>query len=407
MIRSNNFALEGEKVVKYWHSAPIIRAFSFSKLFICRKDGQNRTRNKADKFIRMSRLLLDKAMFHITKGKIAKLPYPPRHISIMITGACTNQCVFCCHHSGDSRKDPVSRHLYNLRFSISYDDFCRIVNMAYDARVPHVHVVATGEPFLHKDIIKMIDYVIEKYGEVSFQSNFDKNLFEKNNYVNTIADRADYITYITTDILSSDPRKHEEIKKGSKYENILEIMQKINKKANILFDTHLILTKYNYHGMDKLVEDLYSRGINFRLSIVNLAPHCFNDFTSIDAVYESGNIEMKKELDNVKHICKKLGVQVQIPAPYDKRKSKCGVFWSRLQTIPSWDIPREKWIGNVIQGDCNAVVKGKMRSFGNLFDYDNLFHLWNNEVLVNIRKDLIHNKYPDKECIHCQNCLVL
>lgn len=363
-------------------------------------------KNGIKKFIERPRLLMDEMMYYITNGKIAKLPYPPRHVSIMIAGACTNQCVFCCHHSIDSKNDPVSKHLYKLKFSMSYGDFCRIVDMAYAARVPHVHVVATGEPFLHKDIMKMIDYVIEKYGEVSFQSNFNKMIFEKNNYVDAIVERANYITGITTDILSSDPKKHEEIKKGSKYEDLLEIMQKINEKTDILFDVHLVLTKYNYKNMDKLVEDLHSRGINFRFSIVNLYPYNFNKFTSIDIVYKSNDVEIKKELDKVKNICKKLGVRVSIPEPFDTPKSKCTVFWSRLQTIPSWDIPKEKWIGNVIQGDCNAVVKGRMRSFGNLFDYDDLFDLWNNETLVKIRKDLIHNKYPDEECKNCQNYLL-
>jgi len=278
--------------------------------------------------------------------------------------------------------------------------------MAYKARVPHVHIVATGEPFLHKDIMKMIDYVIEKYGEVSFQSNFNKNIFEKNNYAKAIVDRADYITRITTDILSPDPKKHQEIKIGSEYEYLLGIMQKIGAKTGILFDVHLILTKHNYQNMDKLVEDLYNRGINFKFSIVNLSPHNFNDFTSLNAVYESNDAEIKKELVKVKLICQKLGVPALIPEPFDRPTSKCSVFWSRLQTIPSWDIPKEKWIGNVIQGDCNAVVKGKMRSLGNIFDYDNLFDLWNNEILVKIRRDLIHNKYPDKECQNCQNYLV-
>jgi hypothetical protein len=108
----------------------------------------------------------------------------------------------------------------------------------------------------------------------------------------------------------------------------------------------------------------------------------------------------------VKHICQKLGVPVSIPEPFDKPTSKCDVFWNRLQAIPSWDIPKEKWIGNMIPGDCNAVVKGKMRSLGNIFDYDNLFDLWNNKILVKIRRDIICNKYPDKECQNCQKYLV-
>ena len=155
--------------------------------------------------------------------------------------------------------------------------------------------------------------------------------------------------------------------------------------------------------MGKLAEDLHKRGINFKLSIVNLHPHNFNEFTSPDSVYKSSDTEITKELNKLKMTCKKLGVSVSIPEPFDSPRSKCTVFWSRLQTIPSWDIPRERWIGNVVQGDCNAVVKGDMRSFGNIFDYDNLFDLWNNEALVKIRRDLINNKYPDRECRSCQN----
>ena len=360
---------------------------------------------KFKKPFRALRLLMDNVIYRLTRGKVTKLLYPPRHISIMITGACTNQCVFCCHHSVDSKNHPVTRHLYNLKFSISYEDFCKTVDMAYDARVPHVHIVATGEPFLHKDVIKMIDYVIAKYGEVSFQSNFNREVFDKNDYINAIIDRAKYITYITTDVLSSDAKKHEEIKKGSKYEDVLGIMQEISNQAKILFDVHLVLTKHNYQDMDKLVEDLYSRGINFRLSIVNLHPHDFNEFTSTDAVYMSNNVDIKKELDKVQDVGNRLGVQVSIPEPFDVQTSKCQSFWTRLQTIPSWDIPEEKWIGNVIQGDCNAVVKGAMRSFGNIFDYDDLFDLWNNDILVQIRQDLINNIYPDDECKNCQNYL--
>jgi len=99
----------------------------------------------------------------------------------MITGACTNRCVFCYHHSIDAKNDPRSKHLYELRFSLSYEDFCKIVDMAYDARVPHIHIVGNWRTFFYImiDILKMIDYVIEKYGKVSFQTNFNKKLFEK------------------------------------------------------------------------------------------------------------------------------------------------------------------------------------------------------------------------------------
>ena len=49
-------------------------------------------------------------------------------------------------------------------------DFRRLVDLCYRARVPKVHICATGEPFLHHDILAMIDYVAARYGRASVQT---------------------------------------------------------------------------------------------------------------------------------------------------------------------------------------------------------------------------------------------
>jgi ubiquinone/menaquinone biosynthesis C-methylase UbiE len=46
MLVDNNFVIEKEKIVNYWHSNVLIRVFSFAKLFICVKGDNEYTTNR-------------------------------------------------------------------------------------------------------------------------------------------------------------------------------------------------------------------------------------------------------------------------------------------------------------------------------------------------------------------------
>jgi MoaA/NifB/PqqE/SkfB family radical SAM enzyme len=344
---------------------------------------------------------LDKKRFRREFFKKAVLSYPPRSVTIAISSACSNRCVFCAYHSDDAR-DGAS-NVYDLKYRISLEDFKRMIDMCYEGRVPKVHTCATGEPFFHPDIIQMIDYSIEVYGFVSLQTNFFRPLFEKRSYLDEIIQRADSISYITTDILSGDPQVHEALKKGSSYEDVLSSMEYINKHSDIHFEVHYIITKHNHEHIDSLINDLSSRKINCHVAIVNLHPHYFNDFTSVDSLYTSKDMEITATLQRAKELGKQRGIRVSTPLPADSGKSICGSFWSRFQIWPVKGIDEERYGENVIVGGCNAVVRGNLKSLGYIFDYNNIMDLWNNDKFVKIRKGLLAGVYPDKECRFCQN----
>lgn len=336
-------------------------------------------------------------------GKKVVLDYPPLYVTISVGGYCMNQCEFCCSHSVDSKNNPKSWHQYNIPYQMGYDDFCKIVDMCHYSGVPHVHIVAMGEPFLHRDILRMMDYLSSKYGELSIQTNFNKKLFERRNLIDEIVSRADKISSITTDLFS--PNIHNKIKIGSNYSDVVDIMEKISKRANIFFRVHLVLTKITYKNMGDTMLELHKRGIRFQYNVVNLHPHNFNDFTSPKNCYYSNDRDITFELKKIKALGEKLGIRVNTPKPFDQMwkeyKGMCLNFWSRFQVLSSKYLPKDKWIGNVIPSQCNAVVMGKLYSLGNLFDYDNLMEFWNNEKLVKIRSDMINGKYPDPACRTC------
>ncbi len=343
----------------------------------------------------------DKIHFQREFYKKAVLSYPPRSVTIGISSACSFRCVFCAYHSNDAKNG--ASNVYGLPFRLSLDDFRRIVEMCYAGRVPKVHICATGEPFLHPNILEIIDYTIEVYGTTSIQTDFFRPTFEKHDYLDEIIQRQDFISYITTDVLSGDPEVHEKLKKGSRYEDVLFSMEYINKYSNIHFEVHYIITKHNYQHIDKLINDLSRRRINCHIAIVNLHPYGFNDFTSPRSLYTSKDVHITNALQKAKELGKERGIPVSTPLPADAGPGICGSFWTRFQTWPVKGIDRERYGENVIVGGCNAVVIGNLKSLGYLFDYDNIMELWNNEHFVTIRESLLRGVYPDKACQSCQN----
>ncbi len=355
------------------------------------------------RLLRRLRYNKNKVLRRLLTGRIARLPFPPTNVTLLVETKCTNRCIFCCHHSADARHNLPD--IYKMRHSMSLLRFKSLVDKIYDSGVPKVHICGTGEPFANKNILGMIDYVIERYGSVSFQTNLNKQLLTP--HLEFILERAEWIEYITTDIHSSDPVDFAKIKNGSQYQDILEILSFItdNAKTKIPFNISYIMTKQNYHGIDKLIDDLQARQIEFKLMLNNLHPYEINTFTSKENVYRPEDNEITKELERIREYAIKKQATVKLPEPAkQKADAFCKSFWSRVQIpLPRNDMPEEEAKGNAMLGACAAHVAGNLKSIGNIDDYSTFMEFWNNPKLVDIRNDLINGIYPDQACETCQN----
>ena len=69
----------------------------------------------------------------------------PDSVTIGVTSACNGKCLFCAYHGEDAENNSK---VYNLPFSLSFQDFKRIVDMAYEGGVPHVHIRANHSAIL-------------------------------------------------------------------------------------------------------------------------------------------------------------------------------------------------------------------------------------------------------------------
>ncbi len=333
-------------------------------------------------------------------GKKSILNYPPLYVTVGITGYCAFKCKFCVSHAVEAK----GNHQYKVPFNMSFEEFKTIVDLLYEAKVPHVHIAGLGEPLLNNFFFKMFDYVTDKYFYSSLQTDFIKSMFERKQIIEKIIERKEKIKYITTDLF---PRSiHNSIKIGSDYDFVVSSIEKISKaNSKIKFHIHQILTKQTYKNMDTTIKEFYDKGINFVYDVVNLHALDFNDFTNPQNAYYSTDKEISEELLKIKELGDKLNIEVNIPKPWDKyaeeNNGKCLNMWSRFQIMPSKKLSTEKWKGNAITSQCIAETMGDFYTIGNIFEHDTFMNFWNNDKIVKIRENMINGIYPDEMCKKC------
>jgi MoaA/NifB/PqqE/SkfB family radical SAM enzyme len=327
----------------------------------------------------------------------AVVSYPPRWATIGIGSQCTNRCLFCSYHSLDARNG--NSKVYNLKYKMTLERFKRQVDMFYAGRVPHVHICAPGEPFLHENILDMIDYVADVYGKASFQSNFNASVMKRGNYMDEIMKRVDRIKYIVTDIHAGEGDLFNGIKRGSDFKNHINVLKTLQRQIKLIGSC--ILTKENSQSIMPLVKALVDNGIRMQINVVNLFPHMFNDFTSMDNVYKLADKHIEAEIQEVKEYGEKHGLIINLPEAFDDTSNTCNVFWEKVQIWPVEGIDPERYDENLVPHACNAVVLGDINSYGYLFDYDDVMDFWNNDVLVGYRQKVLDGIYPDPQCSAC------
>lgn len=326
---------------------------------------------------------------------------PPAWITIGITNKCNNHCSFCAYHAREAKGNS---NVYNIPFQPSFKDFKRIVDMAKVGGVKHVHICGTGEPFLNSDILKMMDYCISTFGKTSLQTNYFQKVFNRFCYLDEIIKRKESIAYITTDILSGDAEQHNSIKKGSNLDEILDSLERLSQETEIKFNISWVLTKVNYDSIPQLIDKLIARNINnAAINVSNIFTYDFNEMTSSEIQYASSDTHITQALSEAKGYGDKRGIPVRVPQPSDYCPG-CTVFWEKVQIWPANGNDPDRYHENLIPHACRAVVKGNLNSLGYIFDYDSIMDFWNNDKLVTIRKNLLKEIYPSKECQKCYCC---
>lgn len=322
--------------------------------------------------------------------KSAVLDYPPQWVTLGICSPCPYRCEFCAYHSLDAKN--VSK-VFNVRFKMPFAQAAGIIDFLYGGGVPRIHICATGEPLWHPDFFAIFDYAAKRFGRVSFQSNFPANIVNQRKAIGEILARKDKISGITVDLMGNKSIK------GGDPEFLYETLARITAESDVRVGGNFLITRLNWKDLETVVRDIHRWKLKVSIRAARVFPHGMNAFTDPANAW-SEDILSRDEKDGLEEIlamAKALKVRVYAPG---NDGGGCDVFWKKLQIWPTRGSDPGR-LDNLVPHGCNAVVLGNMASLGYLGNYPDIFSLWNNPKLVEIRSNLLAGIYPDEHCAGC------
>ena len=317
----------------------------------------------------------------------------PSSVTIVIESKCNLSCRMCIYHSKE-----ISRP--RTDFSLTFEEFKREYEILSAIGLKSYHLCAVGEPFLNKDIFKMIRFLKHHGHYTSVLTNGSSIITPK---IEDIVDSG--LDLYKIDIDHSDSSKLEFIKRGIRekdlFLNIAEIkrMSELkNHKITIMADC--IVMNSNIEHLTKIVDKCKNNGIS-QLNLSYLIPYAKGHeiVSDLNNVVNYRSKEVMKHVRNVIEYGKKVGVVVSDPfdAYNNSESRRCMAPWNKIMlNVPSPYIDKKNWLGNVSMS-CKLCFSEYGRTFGNIFA-DNFDDVWNGEKIRDIRRRLLTGKDVPLAC---------
>ena len=283
---------------------------------------------------------------------------------------CNLKCQMCPLNNGLNRKTGV----------LSFEKFKKIYD---EINPPYLNLTGIGEPLLNPDIFKIIKYGRAKGSLVKIDTN--GTLLTDENIKKLIHSEP---TFVSVSIDSVDKKTYEKIRKGAKFEMVIENFKKLIQYRN------QINSKTKIHLFFVLQEE----------NILELPEFIkFGDESGVDSINGTVVISMGKnkneknrkinleKISKVKRELKELKKNVAVnmnlesiesfldnPEKIEKEKP---CFWPWYQAAITWD--------GYVTPCCifcdNEIV------FGNVFE-ESFMKIWNNKKSQEFRKQLVKKR---------------
>lgn len=308
-----------------------------------------------------------------------------KEISIEIIRRCPNNCLHCSSYSG----------LYCDEI-ISLEKFLDIVNGAVDLGLKTV-CFSGGEPFLHPDIIPMIDYVhsigINSYVYTSgiVLNGYGENSSLPEDVLHAISSK---VTKLIFNIEASNSNTYDLIMRTR---NCFEIMKQSVLNANkygIVTEAHFVPMKLNVSEVESTILLCEQLGIS-KISFLRLVLHgrAFDNGSQI-ALSNEETCALKNKLSEIKKTST-LNVRVGVPLSEEESKHECEAAKGKLNIkYDGFVYPCEVFKNDHVKMD-KCVMPPE-----NIHDND-IKSIYNNSSYLNTVRSYIKDFTCSKTCENC------
>ena len=316
-------------------------------LFTINKHLEIYINNNKDNLQKIFKYIVFRYKFLETGKKKINLGYPP-YLLIEPVSTCNLRCPFCFQTDKTFTKKP---YMGVMDFNL----FKKIVDEADEIGVGAITLASRGEPTLHKELGKMLDYLGTKNNIFEIKINTNAT-FLSEKICHSI-----FKNNVTQIVISADHYQKEEYERLRKNSNF----EKIIKNVDLLFEIRKQytnnITEIRVSGIDN-EKDLNRE--KFRNFWIKRSDH----------VTASYPLERWNTYQNKRHL---------------KIKDPCENLWDRMYI----------WFDGSVN-PCDADYKSFL-SFGNA-NKSTIKEIWNNEIIKKLRnKHLDNNRCDINPCDRC------
>ncbi|MFH1455572.1 MAG: radical SAM protein [archaeon] len=263
---------------------------------------------------------------------------------------------------------------------MSFEQYKEVLNKLN--KVVKLHLQGLGEPFLHKDIFKMIDYAANKGIIVTATSNgtmFSPKIIEQLKHSK--------LSELGISVDSTKKELYESIRIGANFDKVKQNIKNLTKATtNIDIFLAVVILKENMEDIPNFVDFAKSLGIK---KIIFQAVQSKEDFVeNYEKDFNSLVVEDKKLIRSLIGKAKNRGKNLGVNVVYDETVIKCVWPWRNIYVT---------WQGEVTP--CCMVVDPKELKLGNILKQP-FNKIWNGEKYRYLRYALLNYK-PVKSCEGC------
>ncbi|MBN2833618.1 MAG: radical SAM protein [Candidatus Delongbacteria bacterium] len=218
-----------------------------------------------------------------TKGKTS--PFIRDKLRISVTNRCNKKCYYC-HNEGQGHEENNVADL-SLEYMKGLAEFCT----QNEYHINKINITG-GEPLLHPELDKIIQLLFPISNSIRINTN--GILFTKQNIDNLIMSGVSEFK-IGIDSFWDSRGKDMKLCNMDNFLGYIKYIQK--KKCKVVLN--MVITKYNYQNIDKMINFCEEHGI-YRLKIIELIDYNFRNKIDYEIDYKNKFIE---NYDKYRDIC--------------------------------------------------------------------------------------------------------
>jgi len=253
------------------------------------------------------------------------LTWEPIYLSIFLTYRCNLRCDMCLTHSNNNRSQYGQKPTKDIDFEL----FKEVLNKYKNALV--VNLIGNGEPLLHKDLFRMIEYAADTMKMYTFSVSNGILLGE---YLDKLV--ASPLTHLTVSLNGHNPSEFNRMTGmdqrffTSACENTRMLIRERNiEKSNLEVWVSIILDQENYRYLNEMIrfaESLGADGVVFG----QFLPTEKEGFTADERCLFSDNHDVLRAFRDAKSIKPKLKILLPPLLERAKVNKSCSVYFYNL-----------------------------------------------------------------------------